>query len=140
MNAAHEGANTAKNTAKNTAVNTKANTEANTEALWRARALRYTLLYLLLSGALVGLRYQARDVYPALRTLRDHKAGLQQQRSMLELDVERQFSGARVRDWALSQGMLPFSQTNKQTATFQALPPGPALPAPQPLKVRTAWK
>lgn len=113
---------------------------ANAEALWRARALRYTLLYLLLAGALVGLRYQGRDVYPELRAQRDQKAALQQRRSMLELDIERASSAARVRAWALSQGMLPFSQARKQTAAFTALPSPPALPPSQSLKVNTAWK
>ncbi len=110
------------------------------EALWRARALRYVLLYLLLAGALVGLRYQGRSVYPELRALRDQRAALQQRRSVLELDVERQSSGARVRDWALERGMLPFSQARKQTATFTALPSPPALPAAHSPKVNTAWK
>ena len=110
------------------------------EDLWRARALRYTLLYLLLACVLVGLRYQTRDVYPDLKELRTERNLLMQQKQALDLEVQKQTSTARVREWALGNGMIPFSNARKESAEFQPLPsPDPLLPN-QPLEVHTRWK
>lgn len=108
--------------------------------LWRARALRYTLIYLLLACVLVALRYQTREVYPDLRALRAERAQLAEQKQALELDVQARTSSAVVREWALANDMTPFSRAHKDTAAFDPLPaPVPVAPA-RPLEVHTRWK
>ena len=123
------------------------------QALWRARALRYVLIYLLMGSALVTLRYQTREVYPQLSALRDTRTELQRQQKELSLSVQSLTGEQRVRDWALAHGMMPYAQATKQTQAFgpPVAPPGP-LPAPDqpgtalsrpalsPLTVRTVWK
>lgn len=122
------------------------------QALWRARALRYVLIYLLMGSALVTLRYQTREVYPQLSALRDTRTELQRQQKELSLKVQSLTGEQRVRDWALAHGMMPYAQATKQTQAFgpPVAPPGPApapdqpaadqRPVPSPLTVRTVWK
>ena len=109
---------------------------------WRARALRYTLIFVLLAAALVALRYQTRGVRPELRALTQQRVMLQQQKAALELAAQRVTSPGRVRDWALSGGMKPFSQAAKDEASFAATPAPAALPDPTPprVEVRTQWR
>ncbi len=110
--------------------------------MWRARALRYTLIFVLLAAALVALRYQTREVRPQLRELTRQRVLLQQQKAALELAAQRVTSPSRVRDWALVGGMKPFSQAAKNGASFAESPEPPALPAPTTprVEVRTTWK
>lgn len=122
------------------------------QALWRARALRYVLIYLLMGCALVTVRYQTREVYAHLRdTLRPTRTELQRVRSELSLRVQTLTSEQRVRAWALSSGMVPYAQATKQTQAFPApaVASAPAVsssapltpaPARAPLIVRTVWK
>ena len=124
------------------------------QALWRARALRYVLIYLLMGSALVTLRYQTREVYPQLSALRTTRTELQRQQKELSLTVQSLTGEQRVRDWAIANGMMPYAQAIKQTKVFgslAALPirpaaadqPEPSLaqrPALSPLTVRTVWK
>lgn len=108
---------------------------------WRARALRYTLIYLLLGVALVGLRFQTRDIRPDLLTLNERRDLLTQKKEFLELEVQHLTSGARVREWALARGMTPFSLArSRESAPFSALPAPSALPKKRPLEVLTRWK
>lgn len=125
------------------------------QARWRARALRYVLIYLLMGSALVTLRYQTREVYPQLSALRDARTELQRQQKELSLSVQSLTREQRVRDWALAHGMMPYAQATKQTQAFgpPVAPPGPGplpapdqpgtalpRPAPSPLTVRTVWR
>ncbi len=118
--------------------------DARLQALWRARALRYVLIYLLMGCALVTLRYQTRAVYPELRNLRATRTELQRQQNELSLTVQTLTSEQRVRTWALSSGMVPYAQSSKQTQTFSLPLAGKLIaaptPAPAPLLVRTVWK
>ncbi|WP_045233528.1 hypothetical protein [Deinococcus pimensis] len=108
--------------------------------VWRARALRYTLIYLLLALVLVGLRFGARDIRPELLDLREERTILTRDKQALELDVQAATSTARVREWALANGMTPFSRASKATAAFEVLPAPPAPPAARSLEVTTVWK
>ena len=117
------------------------------QALWRARALRYVLIYLLMGSALVTLRYQTREVYPQLYDLRIARTELQRQQKELSLSVQSLTGEQRVRDWAIAHGMMPYAQATKQTQAFgpSVAPPGPLpaadqRPVPSPLTVRTVWK
>ncbi|ADV67722.1 hypothetical protein [Deinococcus maricopensis] len=107
---------------------------------WRARALRYTLIYVLLACVLVGLRYQTRDVRPTLNTLNAERVSLQQQRAALELTVQGLTSEPRVRAWALQNGMTPFTRIDKTAAAFKALPVPAALVTHPTFEVITRWK
>lgn len=114
------------------------------QALWRARALRYVLIYLLMACVLVTLRYQTREVYPNLRKLNDTRTELQREQSELSLTVQSLTSEQRVRLWALANGMVPYAQARKETQTFTAGPVVPVFP-PQPqtpasLTFRTVWR
>ncbi len=95
------------------------------QALWRARALRYVLIYLLMGSALVTLRYQTREVYPQLSALRETRTELQRQQKELSLKVQSLTGEQRVRDWALAHGMMPYAQATKQTRAF-----GPSVAPP----------
>ena len=106
--------------------------------LWRARALRYPLIYLLLSSVLVALRYQTRQIYPELRGLRAERTLLQGRRDELSLTVQGLTGEQRVRAWALANGMRPYAQAPKTTQPLLALPAPPRLPAPT-FEVRTQW-
>lgn len=107
---------------------------------WRARALRYTLIYLLLGLVLSGLRFGARDIRPELLELRDQRATLTRDKQALELDLQTATSTARIREWAMTNDMIPFSRARTSTGTFEPLPAPPALPLPRPLEVTTVWK
>lgn len=119
-------------------------TEEQLQALWRARALRYVLIYLLLACVLVTLRYQGREVYPNLRQLSATRTELQREQEELSLRVQTLTSEQRIRAWALENGMVPYAQAGKQTQTFETgisgAAPLPEQAAPTRLVVRTAWK
>ncbi len=119
-------------------------TQRRVQAVWRARALRYVLIYLLLACVLVTLRYQTREVYPSLRRLNDTRTELQRQQSELSLTVQTLTSEQRVRVWALANGMVPYAQASKQTQTFAAglssAAPLPEKPSPARVSVGTVWR
>lgn len=107
---------------------------------WRARALRYTVIYLALAVALMGVRYATRDLRPTLLSLRDERLTLQAQKRDLEVALQTSTSVARVRAWARDNGMIDFARAPKQTASFAALPAPPALPERRSLEVNTQWR
>ncbi|WP_425148486.1 hypothetical protein [Deinococcus sp.] len=118
-------------------------TRAALNAVWRARALRYLLIYLLLACVLVTLRYQTQGVYPELRRIRDERTALLRQRDDLSVAVQSLTSEQRVRAWAIQNGMVPYAQASKRTAAFEPPPPLPAVslaPLPSRLEVVTKWK
>lgn len=107
--------------------------------LWQARAMRYMGIYLLLSVAVLGLRYATRDTYPQLRELRREVSELQTQRDTLELEVQQLTTGPRILNWAKQSGMIPYAQARKQSQGFQPLP---APPTPMPstqMDMSTRW-
>ncbi|AZI41908.1 hypothetical protein EHF33_03380 [Deinococcus psychrotolerans] len=110
-------------------------------AVWRARALRYTSLYVLLAAALLGIRYATRETYPQLRDLRASILTLQTQRDHLELEVQTLTTGPRLLDWANARGMVPYAQAKKISSDIAALPALPALPPESTsFQISTRWK
>lgn len=109
--------------------------------VWRARALRYTSLYVLLVAALLGLRYATRGTYPQLRDLRTNVLKLQNERDHLELEVQTLTTGQHLLDWAAERGMVPYAQAQKTTAQIAPLPALPLLPTDDHrFQLRTRWK
>ncbi|WP_424949707.1 hypothetical protein [Deinococcus sp.] len=123
---------------------TRRRAQAQVQAVWRARALRYVLIYLLMACVLVTLRYQARAVYPNLHRLNATLSELQHRQSELSLTVQSLTSEQRVRTWALEHGMVPYAQASKQMKTFEAgvnqAPALPVRPVPASVTVRTVWR
>ena len=110
-------------------------------ALWRARALRYTSLYVLLAAALLGLRYATRHTYPQLRELRASVLSLQTQRDQLEIEVQTLTTGPRLLAWATSHDMLPYAQASKTSAEIAPLPALPTMPPEDSrFEVKIKWK
>lgn len=107
---------------------------------WRARAIRYVGLYLLLALALVGARFLTQDVRPTLRAAQVREAALTAQRDDLELRVQALGNPQRVRDWAFAHGMRRFAEAPKTTAELTGVPAPAPLSAQTPLEVRTAWR
>ena len=112
-------------------------------AAWRSRAIAYTLSFALLALLLVGLRYLTRDLGPTLRELRSEEAALLEQVGSLTVEAQTLTSPVRVREFALSSGMVPFSKVPKEAHTFVALPrttlPKNTLPQ-NTLEVETRWR
>jgi len=98
-------------------------------ATWRSRAIAYTLCFAFLALALVGLRYLTRSLGPALNELKSHKAGLLEQAKTLTVEVQTLTSPVRVREFALSSKMVPFSKAPKEAHTFAQLPRAPQMPS-----------
>ena len=116
-------------------------------ATWRSRAITYTLCFGFLALGLVGQRYLTRNLGPTLSELRSYKAGLLEQAKTLTVEAQTLTSPVRVREFALSSGMVPFSKAPKEAHTFAQLPraqiASSALPNTLPentLEVETRWR
>ena len=91
-------------------------------ATWRGRAIAYTLSFALLALLLVGLRYFTRDLNPTLQNLTQQKEALLERAKTLTVEAQTLTSPMRVREFALSSGMVPFSRAPKEAQSFVALP------------------
>ncbi|TDE87566.1 MULTISPECIES: hypothetical protein [Deinococcus] len=109
-------------------------------ATWRARAIRYVVIYLLLALALVGARFLTQGVRPALRAAQEREAVLTTQRDELELRVQALGNPQRIRDWALQNGMRRFAEAPKTTQDLSSIPAPAPVPAHTTLEVTTEWK
>lgn len=109
-------------------------------ATWRARAIRYVAIYLLLALALVAARYLTQDVRPTLRAAQEREAALTTERDELELRVQALGNPQRVRDWAFANGMRRFAEAPKTTAELTGVPAPAPLPARTTVEVTTAWR
>lgn len=111
---------------------------------WRARAVRYLLIYIALVVALVSVRSGTSGVRPALREARDREGQLITQRDNLALQLQALENPQRVRDWAFANGMRRVADAPKDVQTFPVQKVNDAVPgmgAAQPtLEVRTEWK
>ena len=107
---------------------------------WRARAVRYVGLYLVLALTLVAARFLTQDVRPDLRDAQKREATLTTTRDDLELRVQALGNPQRVRAWAAKNGMRRFAEAPKTTATLTGVPAPAPLPAQTTLEVRTAWR
>ncbi|WP_216319195.1 hypothetical protein [Deinococcus aestuarii] len=109
-------------------------------ATWRARAIRYVAIYLLLALALVTARSLTQEVRPTLRAAQEREAALTTERDELELRVQALGNPQRVRDWAFANGMRRFAEAPKKTAELTGVPAPAPLPARTTVEVTTAWR
>lgn len=109
-------------------------------ATWRARAIRYVLIYLLLALALVAARYLTQDVRPTLREAQKREAALTTRRDELELRVQALGNPQRISDWALQNGMRRFAEAVKTSAPITGIPAPKPLQPHTTLEVTTEWK
>lgn len=118
-------------------------------ATWRGRAMRYVLIYLLLTLVLVGMRYATQNVRVELRAAAAREEELIVVRDELEVRVQALTTPQRIREWAFSQGMRRFAETPKVRADMPVFvlparlnaPGSAAASAPQTrLEVRTQWR
>ncbi|WP_034383264.1 hypothetical protein [Deinococcus sp. YIM 77859] len=109
-------------------------------ATWRARAIRYVSIYLVLALTLVGARFFTQDVRPTLRAAQDREAALLNERDELELRVQALTNPQRIRDWALHNGMRRFAEAPKTTQDITGVPAPAPLSARSTLEVKTEWK
>ena len=114
----------------NLSARTKASTFLRGDwATWRGRAITYTLCFALLALLLVGLRYFTRDLNPTPQTLTEQKKALLERTKTLTVEAQTLTSPMRVREFALSSGMIPFSKAPKEAQSFVALPRAPQFSA-----------
>ncbi|WP_369409237.1 hypothetical protein [Deinococcus arboris] len=108
---------------------------------WRARAVRYVLIYLALVTALVSVRALTRDVRPALKAAQAREAALTTQSADLSVQLQTLESRRRLLDWAAQNGMRRLTDVPRETATFQPVPAAPvAAPPARTVEVKTLWK
>ncbi|WP_221089178.1 hypothetical protein [Deinococcus aquaedulcis] len=108
---------------------------------WRARAVRYVLIYLALVLVLVTVRALTSNVRPALRAAEKREAALITQNADLTVQLQTLESQRRLKDWAQAHGMRLLAVTPPNKATFTPLPPAPRRPsAARTLEVKTLWK
>ncbi|GEM49528.1 hypothetical protein [Deinococcus cellulosilyticus] len=107
---------------------------------WQDRAVRYMLVYFILATVLVAWRYIQRDLPTRITELQDQEEQLYDQRSTLSIELQSLTSPVRIREWAVKNGMVPFSKAKKEPTDFEA-PSQETLtiPQPKPLEVETRW-
>ncbi|MFC6662171.1 hypothetical protein [Deinococcus multiflagellatus] len=103
---------------------------------WRARAVRYVLIYFALVLVLVGARALTSHVRPALRAAQTREAALTTQNANLTVQLQTLENQRRLLDWATEHGMRRLTDVPKDRATFAPLPAAPP-PAPVP---RVRWR
>lgn len=111
-----------------------------TTATWRARAIRYVVIYLLLALTLVVARFLTQDVRPTLRAAQGREVVLTTRRDELELRVQALGNPQRVSDWALQNGMRRFAGAPKTSAVITGVPAPASLRPHTTLEVTTEWK
>lgn len=108
---------------------------------WRARAVRYLLIYVALVVALVSVRASTSDVRPALREAQGREQALVTQRDNLILQLEALETPQRIFEWARGNGMVLYAAAPKDTAEIAGIPEAPTPTAPvRTVEVTTQWK
>ncbi len=108
---------------------------------WRARAVRYLLIYVALVVALISVRASTSGVRPALREAQQQEQTLITQRDNLALQLQALETPQRIGEWARANGMQLFAVAPKSTADLTGLPDVPLpTPAPRRVEVKTQWK
>lgn len=107
----------------------------------RERALRYLSVYVALLGLLAGVRVLTHNTYGNLQALIDREEALQYRKAQLTREVNALESAARVRDWATSNEMIPWTTAKRLTAATKPLEE-PSIPqqATPKVKVVTQWR
>jgi hypothetical protein len=107
----------------------------------RERVVKYMTYYVALVAVLLVVRFAPRDSQDELRDLREQSDTLVAERSRLRRQIATLESPARVREWAVTNKMVPFSTAKTEV---KALKPLIAKPRPTPVKqkleVTTQWR
>lgn len=108
---------------------------------WRARAVRYLLIYVALVVALVSVRASTSGVRPDLRAAQLREQTLITQRDNLALQLQTLETKQRIMAWAVANGMELSATAVKGSADIQGIPEAPAAaPQPRTVEVVTQWK
>ncbi|GGR91236.1 hypothetical protein [Deinococcus sedimenti] len=108
---------------------------------WRARAVRYLLIYVALVVSLVSVRASTAGVRPALREAQTREQTLITQRDNLSLQLQTLESRPRIIAWAKANGMELSAVASKGAADIAGVPEAAHVPAaPRTVEVRTQWK
>ncbi len=105
------------------------------------RIQRFMLFYTALVLLLVGVRFATRDSQQNLSDLQLETADLMAERSELQLQLANLESPTRVRRWAFSNNMIPFSSADSLQLEFKPFKaPKPILEVPQKITLETQWR
>jgi cell division protein FtsL len=74
----------------------------------------YLLLYIVLVGLLAGFRYFTRDTNTQLANAQQQLSEQKIQRDAIRAQVQTLEAAARVRSWALQQGMQPYTRAKTE--------------------------
>ncbi|GGL05525.1 hypothetical protein [Deinococcus radiotolerans] len=108
---------------------------------WRARAVRYLLIYVALVVALVSVRASTSEVRPGLRAAQLREQTLITQRDNLALQLQTLETKQRIMAWAQANGMELSATAVKGSADIQGIPDAPAVaPQTRTVEVVTKWK
>ncbi|ALW88401.1 hypothetical protein GCM10008956_21020 [Deinococcus arenae] len=108
---------------------------------WRARAVRYLLIYVALVVALVSVRASTSNVRSLLREAQGQEQTLITQRDNLALQLQELEAPQRIGAWAKANGMQLFAVAPKDTADIAGVQAAPVRSAqPRKVEVRTQWK
>jgi hypothetical protein len=107
----------------------------------RERLVKYLYYYVAVIALLLVVRFATRGSEAELRDLSQQADTLTAQRSQLRRDIAGLESPARVREWAVTNKMQPFSTAETTTQPLEGLKPVPTPAAPaQKLEVSTQWR
>lgn len=105
------------------------------------RIQRFMLFYALMTMVLIGVRFVTKDTDKQLADLQLESADLIAERSEVQLQLANLESAARVRRWAFSNNMIPFSSATALILDFKPLKAVPAIAQPeQKITVQTKWR
>jgi cell division protein FtsL len=116
-------------------------TQSPQTRLMKERVIRYSFYYVALLIALTGVRFLTASHARQLNELEDQSSQLKRQSAQLHRDISGLESPARVRDWAVSHDMIPYSSGSFDFKKLEPLPAVQDLPKPaQKVKVETLWR
>ncbi len=105
------------------------------------RIQRFMLFYAALVVLLVGVRFATRDSQKSLLDLQLETADLMAERSELQLQLANLESPTRVRRWAFSNNMIPFSSAQSLQLEFKPLKsPKPIAQVSTKIILETQWR
>jgi cell division protein FtsL len=109
--------------------------------LMKERVIRYSFYYVALLIALTGVRFVTASHARQLNDLQDQASQLKRQSAQLHRDISGLESPARVRAWAVTHDMVPYSSGGFDFKQLEPLPAVQDLPKPaQKVKVETLWR
>lgn len=109
--------------------------------LMKQRVVRYLFYYVALLMLLTSVRYLTAGHTRQLADLQDQASFLERQSAQLHRDISSLESPARVRAWAVTHNMMPYSSGNFSFVALEPLPEVKILAKPkQKVRVITQWR